>query len=376
MPLIKVVKVIKGVFTEGQKGQGETAQTLTDAVSSVEGENTRTGPRPILEGAMHNLSLRLLIIGVAAAVVLTPYAPAAPPAAATAAAVDLVGAARLDQRPDDSVAPPDGTVTGPEPSTPDPSSGPRPTGTVTGPSAGTNAPLSGPGADAPSNNLAWIGQAIRTRTKSTTVVVEIPAGIPVTGPVAINVRFGGRVVDQTYAAGTGNRILHNYGVGGPARHETVNVRLVESATGLVYAMDLTLTIEPLYDVTIGALHFDELAPCDLIAEADPEIGWRNAEGKIRNAEPEVVDGTAKVDNFADTYTEVALANGLLLPEVRWWDGDLWLDFHGFNFGAIAEQPLLPTTSRPISWVQDEADGQCNAAFSYELTVQLRWYPNL
>ena len=203
-----------------------------------------------------------------------------------------------------------------------------------------------------------------------------PGRIPVTGPVAINVRFGGRVVDQTYAAGTGNRILHNYGVGGPARHETVNVRLVESATGLVYAMDLTLTIEPLYDVTIGALHFEELAPCDLIAEADPEIGWRNAEGKIRNAEPEVVDGTAKVDNFADTYTEVALANGLLLPEVRWWDGDLWLDFHGFNFGAIAEQ--APPTHHLSPHLLGTGRGRrpVQRRFSYELTVQLRWYPNL
>ena len=155
---------------------------------------------------------------------------------------------------------------------------------MTGPSAGTDAPLSGPGADAPSNNLAWIGQAIRTRTKSTTAVVEIPAGIP-TRPVAINVRFGGRVVDQNYAAGTGNRILHNYGVGGPARHETVNVRLVESATGLVYAMDLTLTIEPLYDVTIGALYFDQPAEFPATSSGRPTPRSAGATPRARFGTP-------------------------------------------------------------------------------------------
>lgn len=289
----------------------------------------------------------------------------------------------LPGRPEVSTAPPADPVADPGAGEdqPDdaasPDAGARgPVGGVTGPSTGTNAPLSGPGANAPTNNLAWVGQAIATRTKSTTVVVEIPAGIPVTGPVAINVRFGGRVVDQDYVAATGNRILHNYGVGGPARQETVNVRLTDRAAGVSYAMDLKITIEPLYDVTVGPLYFEETSDCDLGSEADPDISWMNAQGRVGYAEPDVLGGTARVDNFADTFYEVAVADGLIVPQIYWedWDPALFPKFEAYFFGL--GDPLLPTTSRTLSWIQDDFRGRCNAAFSYDLTVQLRWYPNL
>jgi hypothetical protein len=247
-------------------------------------------------------------------------------------------------------------------------------GAATGPTTG-NGPASGPGVDAPSNNLAWIARALETRSRSTTAQLTVPAGIPVTNPVEISVLFGDHRISQTYNPATGNRFRHDLpALDGTKRRETAQVHLVDKAPGgKTYTMPVQINIEPLYDVTVSPLDLRILTRCDLVGPVNVEAWWQNVEGNVRNWREDVVV-SGRIQQFGGAWFEVSIAEGLLVPQVAWLDDD----FGGFAAPAFpgTGEPLLPGTSGIISWVQDEAGGDCNAALTYSKTITLRTYPNL
>ena len=84
-------------------------------------------------------------------------------------------------------------------------------------------------------------------------------------------------------------------------------------------------------------------------------------------------GGAVVPAFAVTFREVDVRTTLRMPTVSWVEGDSGAEFHPFP--PLPSEPLLPGTTRTVSWV-DTSESDCDARFSYDLRFVPETFPLL
>jgi len=249
-----------------------------------------------------------------------------------------------------------------------------------GVSGGTPSPSAASHADAPSENLRRLADALRFSYKSTTGAMVAPAGLNLTSPVEISVLWdeGGprpTRATQDYNNTTGNRSIFLFPAGdGRARAVGSVVTLAERRTdgAVTYAVRSRVTIEPLYDITVSSLVFTLLTDCDLLA-TDVRLYWLGADGgggQFRRGMHE--NESATVTDFARTYREVGQSSNLLVPLIVFYDHDPY-DFRGPP-GANTNGPLPLGADRTIDFgLSDPENSACVARVRYGVKFQLREY---
>jgi hypothetical protein len=260
-----------------------------------------------------------------------------------------------------TITPGDGTIVFPDPS--------KPT---------ENAP-SDPFFDAPTPNLNRIANALRVREKSVTGVVSVPAGLNLGTPMEISVLFGTTRVTQNYANGAGNRLAADFpALDGQKRRENVVITLRESTGNgyQTYSISYSIDIEPLYDVSFSALTFDLLNDCDFVGASEPIIRWVNSDGQDISKAVSMHGGdSVRLPAFVRIYRETGTSADLRLPGINWIEDDA-VDT-GFYKLPAPEGPLVPGTTRTVT-INSTArnDDYCSAQLRYDVTYQLRTYPDL
>jgi hypothetical protein len=262
-----------------------------------------------------------------------------------------------------------------------PAAGARGPGIPPAPGATQNAP---PDANpsAPTSNIHKVADALHLNFKSVTVVVTAPAALGVTNRLDISLRYSnqGQHVTQPYNNSAGNRLVATLPEGdGSKRREQVTINLTElTADGSVkrYALESTLNLEPLYDISLGHFHAYLYDDCDPVGDSEVNINWSSPDGKTRHTEVSMSAGDdVPVPNFAVTFPEVGQSANLELPAFLVWEQDLVAGFHRYPPGVT---PLLPgSQTRTLDGVfTAENDNSCRVKLTYRITFTLRQYPNL
>jgi hypothetical protein len=271
------------------------------------------------------------------------------------------------------------------------------TATATGPAAGARGPgiPPAPGATqnappdanpgAPTANLRTVADALHLNYKSVTVVVTAPPGLGITNRLDVSLRYGdqGEHVTQPYNNSAGNRLVANLPEGdGGKRREQVTVSLTELTAGgtvVQYAVKSTLTLEPLYNISLGHFHAYLFSDCDPVGDSEPHIYWRSPDDKARDVEVSLSAGEdVPVSNFAVTFTGVGQSANLKLPVFQVWEEDVEvLAFHG-NLYAPGVTPLLPgRQTRNVEAVfTAKNDDTCQVKLRYRISYTLRQYAGL
>jgi hypothetical protein len=240
------------------------------------------------------------------------------------------------------------------------------------------------GYTAPTANLTTVANAVAFRVSSITTAITVPTGLAVTNPVEVSVLFSdNRRITQTYAPAVGVRIVHDFPENaGTRRPETALVNLTETTpTGAVpFHFTHPITIDPLYDVTLGPLTFRLLSDCDPPFDTKPTIAWKDAYGDQYTDISLGAGDSRQIARFGHTYREVDLARALPRPGLVWTDfGIDHFDLGGF-YGPTpprAEGALLPDTNHTVRFTRSAAnDAFCLGEFSYSQTISLRTYPHL
>ena len=231
--------------------------------------------------------------------------------------------------------------------------------------------------DAPTAGLRKLAQSLTLRYRSVTTIVAAPAHLGLSTPTEISVLFGGERVTHQYRDSTGNRLRRDFPAGdGTRRREPVTITLRELVpNGRSYSIVSKADLVPQFTVIFGNLHWQEIGDCDLASLADPEIKFARADGNfVESATVHVDDfGEAVVPAFAVTFREVDVRTTLRMPTVSWVEGDIGAEFHPFP--PLPSEPLLPGTTRTVSWV-DTSESDCDARFSYDLRFVPETFPLL
>ena len=253
---------------------------------------------------------------------------------------------------------------------------PPPGDAVVGPRPTENAPPERY-TDAPTAGLRKLAQSLTFRYRSVTTIVAAPAHLGLSTPTEISVLFGGERVTQQYRDSTGTRLRRDFPAGdGTPRREPVTITLRELVpNGRSYSIVSRADLVPQFTVIFGNLHWQEIGDCDLASLADPEIKFVRADGTPVDAGEVDVDnfGGAVVPAFAVTFREVDVRTTLRMPTVSWVEGDPGVEFHPFP--PLPSEPLLPGTTRTVSWV-DTSESDCDARFSYDLRFVPETFPLL
>lgn len=248
---------------------------------------------------------------------------------------------------------------------------------------------------APTAGLTTVANALDLRNKGITAVVDVKKGLAISVPIEISVVFDGvQRITQNYAASTGNRLVFNYEpLDGKVRSQKVQISLYEvQPTGRVaFQMPLTISIEPLWDVRISTLNFNLVQDCDPIGASEPWISWFDPAGGRHSKHLSMSAGqSVTVNEFASTWTEVAVARGLIQSGVAWEEDDGAIgnffdvgNFRGsggfglpFTGQGRPTAPLVPGATNKSAFAQDDSRGDCGAFLTYTTTYLLRTYPLL
>jgi hypothetical protein len=254
-----------------------------------------------------------------------------------------------------------------------------------GPSADTPSPSGGAHADAPTENLRRLAAALRFTYKSTTGAMAVPGGLNLTAAVEISMLWdevGPRPTraTQDYNNSTGNRSIFLFPAGdgrtrSVASVVTLSERNVDGAA--IYAVRSTVTIEPLYDITISPLLFTLVTDCDAIGATEVNIHWLGAIGRgIGTYEQSMHEnGSVIVTAFGRTYREVGQSSNIRFPLIVFWDSDPSLGNVFYGAPVANTNPSLPLgEDRQIDvGISDLRNSACVGRVRYGITFQLREY---
>jgi hypothetical protein len=234
----------------------------------------------------------------------------------------------------------------------------------------------------PTPSLTKVANAFTVGIKSVSMLVKLPAGLNLTVPVKASILVNGVWTIQDYVNSTGNHWFYNLDdKDAQVRTESVTVALQEiTPGGQSFSFTWPVRIEPLYDISIGSLHFRLLSDGDSVGASDCEIRWMSPEKVYEQHEVGLHAGESHTfDSFAREYSEVGVADDLLLPAPRWTEKD-----PGPNYRPPVgwDGPILPGKLGPlgesIAWVSpDDGDGingsDCSGWFNFTVKITLRTY---
>lgn len=238
---------------------------------------------------------------------------------------------------------------------------------------------------APTPSLTKVANAFTVGIKSVSMLVKLPAGLNLTVPVKVSILVDGVWTIQDYVNGTGNHwFYHLDDEDAQVRTEPVSVALHEIAPGgQSFSFTWPVRVEPLYDISISPLHFMLLSDGDEIGASDCEIRWMSPEKDYEQHEVGLHAGESHTfDSFAREYSEVGVADGLLLPAPRWTEKDPGPNYRmpvGWD-GPILPGKLGGVLGESIIWVSpDDGDGinldsaDCSGRFNFSIKITLRTY---
>jgi len=258
----------------------------------------------------------------------------------------------------------------------------------------------------PTENITKVINSMRLKHKSLTIVITTAPGLQLTQPVEISILYispappppGGNRITQSYQRKFGNRIIYNDAEWeGTPRHVRMDLWITEpkpEGGRYSYSMTWQADLDPVYDITLGPLLFELLSDCDFIGNSEIRFKW---------APPDARDGwnrfsftTTKgrriwIQQFAwsrvELTTTTIAAQKLHLPAILWTEHDPQL---GTDYDSRptweGNLPNLPGRTQLFDFKlwpgktypgPNEAHaGVCIAHHQYQLTYNLRQYPNL
>jgi hypothetical protein len=214
------------------------------------------------------------------------------------------------------------------------------------------------------------------------MLVKLPAGLNLTVPVKVSILVDGVWTIQDYVNATGNRWFYNLDdEDAQVRTESVTVALHEIAPGgQSYSFTWPIRIEPLYDISISPLTFKLLSDGDGIGASDCRIVWQTPENRMERHEVGLHAGQSHTfASFAREYSEVGVADGLLMPEVAWMELDPSLGYNPIRIAVGG--PILPGelgTNFIREVIPDQGEGirvgpDASGRFSFTVRITLRTY---
>jgi hypothetical protein len=248
-------------------------------------------------------------------------------------------------------------------------------------------PTGGPYANAPTDNLRKVAAGLQFRYKSTTGLMTVPAGLNLTAPVEISVLWdetGPRRtrVTQDYTNATGNRSIFLFSAedGGSRPVQSV-VSLAERAPDnefiATYAVRSSVTLEPLYDVSVSPLEFKLVSGCDLVGASEVVLRVRYLDDRNMNTHVDMYKMNTYEGNrhtfaeFAQAHPEVGQSSNFVKPVVEFTEEDPNMFI---NRIPAAGQPLLPGTTYAVdTLLVKKSESSCQAGIRYSVTYQLREY---
>jgi len=245
-----------------------------------------------------------------------------------------------------------------------------------------------PTVSAPTPSLTVIRNTIQVTSKSVSVNLRIPAGLPpVTVPVEVSVAYISPVQTQrqtkTYDRATGLVILYHEAEGdGKPRSLRLDITLRELVpNGKSFSFSKQLTIIPLYDVLVSRLDFFMGTACDLLGKSDITFIWTSPDDQRHTIKFKLGLGQGRgISDFGSRHREVSTQSKLVAPTMQFFERDLIPDF-GYN-PMRSGPPLLPgPTKQPFHFVlKAKATGPpgqssfsssgCQAEIKYKITREL------
>jgi hypothetical protein len=255
----------------------------------------------------------------------------------------------------------------------------------------TEAPLCN--CSGPTAALTTLGNAIKVRSKSVTAIVTVPAGLPVTNSTdVVPIPPSGDRLAQTYNRTAGNKFTIQFPEGdGRRRTETIQFELIEHTAGgpVFLRFSVPVTIEALYNVTVGPLGFYLINDCDFTLGVFPEDSEVEISiGDDRTNLPRIhfddvrAFDTRTIPQLARQLTEVSAASGIKIPDIQFMETDppIPTDWGFSSWPAGPLLPMLPGVSRHVHIENHSTylfpDEACNAAFDYDITINLLRYDSL
>jgi len=218
---------------------------------------------------------------------------------------------------------------------------------------GAGLQLADPNFSAPTQSLTAIRNTIRVTSKSVSVNLRIPAGLPpVTVPIEVSVAYISPVQTQrqtrTYDRATGLVILYREAEGdGKPRSLRMDITLRELVpNGKSFSFSKQLTITPLYDVLVSRLDFFMGSACDLVGKSDITFVWMSPDDQRHTIKFKLGLGQGRgISDFGSRHTEVSTQSKLVAPTMQFFERDLIPDF---SFDPIRSGlPLLPGPAKQI-----------------------------
>jgi hypothetical protein len=258
----------------------------------------------------------------------------------------------------------------------------------------------------PTENITKVINSLRLQHKSLTIIITTAPGLQLTQPVEISILYispappppAGNRITQSYQRKFGNRIIYNDSEWeGTPRHVRMDLWITEpkpEGGRYSYSMTWQADLDPVYDITISPLLFELRSNCDYIGNSEIRFRW---------APPEARDGWNQfsfvatkglrvwIQQFAWIRTELAAstiaAQKLHLPAILWTEHDPQLG-NTFDGRPIWEGklPALPGKTQvfdfnlfpgqPYPGPNEIRGNTCIAHHQYQITYNLRQYPNL
>jgi hypothetical protein len=248
----------------------------------------------------------------------------------------------------------------------------------------------------PTPNITAVANAITLRSLSLTTQLTVPGGLAVTKPICMTVFYNSysgsaylTALYQAYDPTAGNRFVFNdkEGLGTP-RQASLKIQLFEPASGggcgrvLGTGFDLPemrVNLDPLYDVTVGAIRVTRLTSCPFWMNQDIKARWFSPDNQPREASFRLAPQTTySISESEWVASEVSASANYHVPS---------LGFYGFVPAAPAAPspmnlipaPLVwgtPTPSQQVRLLLHDISNQCGAMAEYIILRQLKQYSNL
>jgi hypothetical protein len=226
--------------------------------------------------------------------------------------------------------------------------------------------------------------------KSLTIQITVTPGLALTQPVTISIGYYSPApntfnrLTQSYMPSTGNRFLYNDAEGdGRPRRMHLDINLSEPNPGgqrYSYNVPVDRDLDPLYDVTIGALQFTLLNDCDRGTDSEIYLDWTPPDGGSKTVSFNTRGGRmTTIDKFVWARAEVSASANLHTPAIGFWEKDTFLE-SGNQFVSgypPSNVSLIPGKTQTSYFNLKERTGQiCSAYVQYIITYLLRSYTAL
>jgi hypothetical protein len=239
---------------------------------------------------------------------------------------------------------------------------------------------------APTPGLAAVANGLRVRTWSVTSVIEVPAGLPVAGPVDIVLAEPNGPATVKYDKSYGTRFgsdasLADYG--GWAFQRKLAFTLTEhGAKTMSFTFTVPVTVVPVTDVSVGPLTFTLTADCDNLNPLDNTaelMVWWAFDNSFTEVKRNLEDyGTTVFPGFARTWSNVLPQDSRRLPWVAFGEDDA-PGPGGFRtkpapggVDSVASAYTHHVVVKRYSVYPDDDPG-CTGEFSYDLTAKVLNY---